>query len=307
MPAVAEVQVPDLPDLGIALEGRPSAWPSSDWPPRPLVLPPLSPYGVPSRWIEVFNRGGSPFKFSAISDAPWLRVHPANGLLEKDQRLVVSVDWASVPNHATQAKLAISGAGRKFSVTVPLDRRIATPPANAFIEDDGVIAIEAEHYQRAVTAPGLEWRTLAGHGRTLSGVTISPVTAPSQKLDAQSPHLEYDVVFASGGEIKVEAVLSPTLPFQPGRGLRFAISFDDAPPQTIEIRGDGGEGKAEWEKMVADSVRKIVTTHKVPGPGAHVLKFWLIDPAVVLQRLVVDCGGLRPSYFGPPESMRVKP
>ncbi|MFT3868723.1 MAG: glycosyl hydrolase 115 family protein [Nibricoccus sp.] len=307
MPAVAEVQISNLPDLGVAVESRASASPNSDYPPRPLVLPPLAPFGAPSRWIEIFNRGGAPFKFSAISDQPWLRVHPADGLLEQDQRLTVSVDWPAVPNHEKHATITIAGAGRKIKVDVPLDRRLSSPPANMFLEDDGVVAIEAVHYQRAVAAPGLKWVALADHGHSLGGITIFPVTAPSQKLNAQSPHLEYDVVLAAGGDVKVEAVLSPTLPFTPGRGLRFAISFDDAAPQEIEIHGDGGDGKAEWEKIVADGVRKITTSHKISAPGAHVLKFWLIDPAVVLQRLVIDCGALRPSYLGPPESRRLEP
>jgi hypothetical protein len=31
----------------------------------------------------------------------------------------------------------------------------------------------------------------------------------------------------------------------------------------------------------------------------------MVDPGIVLERLVVDAGGVRPSYLGPPESFRV--
>jgi hypothetical protein len=33
-----------------------------------------------------------------------------------------------------------------------------------------------------------------------------------------------------------------------------------------------------------------------------VLKFWVLEPGVVLHKLVIDAGGLKPSYLGPPES-----
>ena len=63
-------------------------------------------------------------------------------------------------------------------------------------------------------------------------------------------------------------------------------------------------GVRDWEKSVSDAARVVKATLQVANPGYHTLKFWMVDPGVVLQRLVVDFGGVRPSYLGPPESYR---
>ena len=70
----------------------------------------------------------------------------------------------------------------------------------------------------------------------------------------------------------------------------------------VNVHAD--ESLGAWEKSVADGVKTLTTRHAIAKPGAHVLKFWAVDPGLVLQKIVVDTGGLRPSYLGPPESAR---
>ena len=48
-----------------------------------------------------------------------------------------------------------------------------------------------------------------------------------------------------------------------------------------------------------------VSQHTLARPGAHVLKFWAVDPGVVLQKLVISAGDLPQTYLGPPESFNV--
>jgi hypothetical protein len=103
----------------------------------------------------------------------------------------------------------------------------------------------------------------------------------------------------------VHVTVAPTLNFVPDRALRYAISFDDQPPQTIDIvpKGfDARNGNREWEESVRNAGRVVQSTHSLSGAGYHTLKIWMVDAAVVLQKIVVDLGGLKRSYLGPPES-----
>jgi hypothetical protein len=63
-------------------------------------------------------------------------------------------------------------------------------------------------------------------------------------------------------------------------------------------------GNRSWEKSVGDNAHYATSTHVLVKPGDHTLKIWMVDPGVVLQKLVVNPGGVKPSYLGPPESFR---
>ena len=111
----------------------------------------------------------------------------------------------------------------------------------------------------------------------------------------------------STGKFDITAILSPTLNFMPDRALRFAISIDDESPQIVTIVPDhysAQNGNRDWEKSVEDNARYGRTTHTLAKSGYHTLKFWMVDPGVVLQKLVVNLGGVKPSHLGPPESYR---
>lgn len=56
------------------------------------------------------------------------------------------------------------------------------------------------------------------------------------------------------------------------------------------------------DKVMIDDVRVDESLHKINKSGEHTLKFWVIDKGLILQKLVIDCGGLKPSELGLPES-----
>jgi len=110
----------------------------------------------------------------------------------------------------------------------------------------------------------------------------------------------YDALLGSKGEVKVTAYLSPTLNFHNNQGLRYAVSFDDESPHIVNMHA--GKNFQDWEESVRNNITMTESKHVIVQTGEHVLKFWAVDPGVVLQKLVVRTGEMQPSYLGPPES-----
>jgi hypothetical protein len=307
LPKLHEINLPREGALGIAVAGAKESWPS---PAEELELPTLNSVDGRQVYFELFNRGESPIAYKIAMAEPWVQIdlEPSNGesrrSLAVEQRFAVSVDWNRAPTGIHRVPIAITGPGGEAATLVAVvDNNSAAIPRDftGHVETSGVVAIEAEHFAKAVGDDAISWQVIPGLGRTLSGVMPVPVTAASQTPGRTSPHLEYPVFLDSAGPVTVQAFVSPTLNFHNDQGRRYAVSFDDAPPQIVHIHA--GENLQRWEQWVADNINITSSQHELQ-PGVHTLKFWMVDPGVVLQRLVIDAGGLKPSYLGPPESTR---
>ena len=290
------------PSWGVAVEGSSSWWPQTPDSVKAL-LPLFTPYDPTDHYIDVFNRSPTPFSFTISAGAPWIQISPGKRLVEveKEQRISVSVDWSKAPTGHIQEPLIITGPnGGKVTVTVSIDNPAAPSQYKGFIETNGYVSIEAEHYTNKIETPKVKWLTIPDLGRTLSGIQAEPVTAAAQTPGGNSPHLEYHLWLFDTGMVHINTYLSPIIEFN-RKPIHYAVSFDDETPQIIDC-STGNEARGTWDKMVADNIRIAVSQHRIARPGAHTLKFWLVDPTVVLQKIVVDAGGVKPSYLGPPES-----
>lgn len=298
MPPVSEVQPRPGADMGIAVEGSERAWPEGG----ELALPALDVHERRPRHLDIFNRGTEPFGFTVRAVEPWLVTDIARGTVGTTQRIAVDARWDDVPAGTTQGTLIVSGPGGEATIRVPVRKPAGPAPGSGFVEAHGVVAIEAAHYARALAPAGRQWLEVPGHGRTWSGMTTLPADAPAL-APADGMRLEYDLHTYGTGPATVHVTLAPTLNFQPGRALRYAVALDDEAPQVVELHAD--QALATWERRVADGAAVFDTRHTLAGPGPHVLKFWALDAGVVLHRIVLDLGGQRNSYLGPPESPRI--
>jgi hypothetical protein len=308
MPRVDVIHVPEAGEMGVAVEGQGSAPPGRSRPavPHVLVMPAFDAYQREAHYVDVYNRGRTPFAFSVEGGAPWITVTPARGSVDREERLWVSVDWDAAPAGSTRVPITISGGGsgvQRITVEAPVVNP-TTPrrdEVNGFVESNGYVSIEAEHFSAAVASGDVRWERIPDFGRTLSGMATLPVTAPSSTAGGSAPRLDYRVFLFDTGSVAVKAYIAPTLDYTGSpTGLRYAISFDDDPPQVVNVVADSSN--RAWEQSVADDIRIASTRHHLAQGGPHVLKFWRVDPGVVLEKLVIDAGGALPSYLGPPES-----
>jgi len=174
---------------------------------------------------------------------------------------------------------------------------------NSFYEKNGYVSIEADHYTKAINASGIKWQVLPDHGRTGSAITTMPVTAAAQIPGGNSPHLEYEMYLYDTGTVKLQTYLSPTLNFHNDEGFKYAVSIDDEHPQVIVINKDDNNTRV-WEGWMSNNIIIKTSTHHVNTAGKHILKLWTVSPAVVVQKIVADLGGVKPSYLGPPETKK---
>lgn len=306
MPEVAEIDLPEKPVMGIAVEGSAESWPGSDTEP---VLPRFDGLNRQSFYVEVFNRGSMPFQCTVIPSQSWLTAGRETFSVDLQERVYLAPDWEQVPRGFHRVPVEFRGpGGSSVTVVAEIDHRELPPvntPGEALVADRGSISVEAGHFDHAVEKDSIRWMVIPNLGRTNAGVTAMPVTGEKQVPGQDSPHLEYNVLFRDSGEVAIHSYLSPTLDFHQSGGLRFAVSLDNEGPIVVNMHET--ENHDPWERWVSDNINIRTSRHHVAEPGVHTIKWWLVDFGVVLQKIVIETGDAAgPTYLGPPESNRIR-
>jgi len=173
-----------------------------------------------------------------------------------------------------------------------------TGNVSGFVESNGYISIEAEHFTRKRDGEQGRWNIIEGLGRTGSSVAVLPFSTPSSNSLAdiltKSPSLDYDIYAFTTGEVSLELNCIPSSPANKEQGLRFAVSINDGEPLLVSDIG---------KRDVISNLLKKTAKLYIPTQGQHVLKIWMVDPGLVIDKIIIDTGGVVDSYLGPPESV----
>ena len=287
-------------NLGLSIEGSDSFWKG-----KTIVegsFPTFNVLTKKTHYFEVFNTGNKHIKFN-IKAPSYILIEKKNDILTDEKRIFLKIDWLKAPIGNYNSEVIISAEdGTKIVLPVAIENKkpVGITP-NLFLADNGYIAMEAPNYSRAIDSRPIFWKTIVNYGKTTGGVITTPVTSPVQLPSENSAHLEYDIFLSEAGTFNLNTFISPTIDFTGKDGLNFAISVDEETPVMVNISKDYKSDNA-WGQSVANNIKIFKTPLKFGKPGKHTIKYFMVNPGVVLQKLVLDLGGLKPSFLGPPES-----
>ncbi|RRJ29442.1 glycosyl hydrolase 115 family protein [Halocatena pleomorpha] len=300
-PATARVTPRTGAALGVAAEGHFEPVRGDER--TPPSLPTFDPDSDPERFIDVFTRGEDPVDWSVKTDVEWIEIETTNGTVAGERRLWVGINWDTAPNQHTSGEVTIDGGGIEKTVRVVVASP-STDSRGSFLETNGTVAIEAEHYSRAHDGDRSAWDRCDVPGRVSgSTIAVAPSTFPSYSPDSDAvPLLEYDIEVSTVGSVDVEVQCVPTQPLNERRSLRYAISIDGGERAVVSIDPDGDEHDPQWQRNVLRGATITTTTHEIETLGSHTLQLRALDPGLIVDRIVVytDCD--RETYLGPRES-----
>jgi hypothetical protein len=279
----------------------------------PRVLPQFNAFTRTRHFVDVFNLARTPSPWTITSTNTWLKFSQLAG--PDDARVWVDVDWATAPQHQSVAgNFSINNAGETnfvlFDIFNPADTNFL---AADFIEDNFRVVMEAEHASEKVRGQFADWETAAGLGYNGHALALNPVTAPvptpatPETIAATQPALRYKIWLRTPGQWTFTVRCLPTFSVQADQHPRFALALDDAPPQIINLLGDGDERSPTWQQNVVRNAALPSAKMSVAAPGLHTLTLWAVDSGMVFDTVLGEVSGAQPSgYLWPAETRIVK-
>ena len=137
---------------------------------------------------------------------------------------------------------------------------------------------------------GYDWTVLQ------LGEAIQPSTDPTHpngaRVEFKLPHMEAD-------SVTVHVYTLPFFPLYAGKGAnRFGVSVDGQPVQVAENQPK--EYSVQWKDQVLRNGALYTARFALdPDKRKHTLTLTCGDPGVMVQRIIVDWGGLKKTYVGP--------
>lgn len=267
------------------------------------TLPTFNRYTRQHHFIDIFSRGQEAEEWSAKTSESWIELSDDHGSLDgESERIWVTINYDEAPaGRNIKGHIEITNGQQRYRVNVSVFNKMLHTPSNGFIESNGTISMQASQYNQKQTGRAASWRSVTGLGRSGSSMLLKPMKGwyveDLSQVGKQSPALEYEIVVTRGGAAEVIVEAMPSFPLVKSQQLRCAISINNKDPQWITFEM-GEEWSQPWQDNVLEG-RMVGKGDLDLEPGKYRFKLWGTDPSVNVDKIMIDFGGLKPSYLGP--------
>lgn len=257
-------------------------------------------------------------------DVPWMTASSYEGSTELTDEIVLSIDRSKISEEGiVNARVVISdlddcfvtltfpAEGMKFSDRIAelCEMESAEELKGAFLERDGFIAMEAGHYYSLLTGKDSYFELLSPYGRSGYGLKIYPNTFDGISTPiGELPCAEYIFVSEEDREYEAEFVFAPSLPVNDSNSQCFGVVINDSSVIKVDTVIDKSRPVFNSMQWAVDNRRnaKIIKTEIKGSKGLNSLKYYQINPNLILERIVLKEVGtqMKESYLGPKESYR---
>ena len=266
--------------------------------------------------VEIYNRGGGTLAWTAHASEPWVVLSKSAGKTADEERITVGIDWEKAPSgNAVPAQIVFRAGEQSEKVLVSLFNPTAPSRAELrgiYVENNGCVSIPAAGCHRVRENDRIKITAVEDLGIEGPALQLGDPTAPLQIFRSRDvPCAEYDFYAFDAGSVDVYTYVLPTFPLHADRDFRIGENTNTDTKYSVQI-DDGAlatpsSSHVEYSQVWFESVLRNCAVNKstlhIDKPGRHTLRIRVGDPGIVLQKIVLDFGGLKRSYLGPQSTL----
>ena len=285
---------------------------------------------------ELNGNGNKTADSSCHENSSLSTLHSSLNGLNVERRIGVGIDWSKAKAGRNTATVELQGGGKTVEVAVTAVKYDVPKAEGPFFGNlsGAEFSVPAVMFSRNVAGKDVSWTVLPGLGRGEGCMGADAAwRQPDGEDTAGHAALEYQLLLPEADTVTLCIGILPVQDVQPERGLRLGVSLDGDAPTVVDARQGLVDTFGEYtpqnlaqspnlkplpgvetgvsltgygQRMrsdVFDNLRWLVVRLPVAGSGLHTLRLTMIDPEVVLERMVVNPDNARPSYFGAPEML----
>ncbi len=269
----------------------------------------LANVGVDELRVILLNTGKNTYQCEVVcEDGLFIEAGECRKFVSVDEAAVLYIraDWSKIAEGTTK-KVRLTAGERTVELLIPVkkysDEVVAEYLEAQAGDANGYFALRADEWEASMSVDGAEYRKIEGYGREYGCMkvyreieegaenTTEMLSLREARIPGEdAPYLEYSFYMLEESEVTVTAYTAPTNQLSAVTGMQYGVQVDDGEIQIADTFPTGtpvGEGWT-WEQGVLNNAHKARTQHGVLPAGMHILRFYMKDDGLVLQKLLVE-------------------